>query len=60
MPKKLPCQKCSDNAEHAIQIREGDPSRSPTSRKPDKSKLSIVRLCQDHWEELRLFMGLPL
>lgn len=53
------CNKCQEEAKHSIQIREGDPSRGD-SKAPDKSKLRIVRLCQEHWEELRLFMGLPL
>lgn len=52
----MPCTKCDNEANHAIQIREGDPTRVGT--KPDRSLINVVRLCDEHWVELREFLKL--
>lgn len=55
----MPCSKCKEEATHSVPIREGSPFRNPATPKvPDKSHLRVVGLCDQHWQELRKFLGL--
>lgn len=52
----MSCTKCDNPSVHALQIRDGDPTR--VGKSPDRSRLLVVRLCEDHWQETKQFLGL--